>query len=142
MLYEVITPVCLVDCGATTGIGQPESWAGVGGRHWHANFTGDHRLLCPGVLRGSALATDANLKLEQGEHQEEQGEIRITSYNVCYTKLLRDIIRQEMDAAGGQEIFMTVLQDRETWEKTGRWSDEVVDNWFKTELKNGTQLVV
>ncbi|MFA5076392.1 MAG: aminoacyl--tRNA ligase-related protein [Patescibacteria group bacterium] len=50
------------------------------------------------------------------------------------------IIREEMAAAGGQEIFMTVLQDKATWEKTGRWSDEVVDNWFKTALKNGTEL--
>jgi len=53
---------------------------------------------------------------------------------------ISDIIREEMDAVGGQEIFMTVLQDKETWEKTGRWSDQVVDNWFKTELKNGTKL--
>jgi prolyl-tRNA synthetase len=26
------------------------------------------------------------------------------------------------------------------WEKTGRWSDDVVDNWFKTKLKNDTEL--
>ncbi|MFA5359069.1 MAG: aminoacyl--tRNA ligase-related protein [Patescibacteria group bacterium] len=57
-----------------------------------------------------------------------------TLNNICH------IIREEMNAAGGQEIYMTVLQDKETWEKTGRWSDEVVDNWFKTSLKNGTEL--
>jgi prolyl-tRNA synthetase len=51
-----------------------------------------------------------------------------------------NIIREEMDKAGGQEILMTALQDKEVWEKTGRWSDEVVDNWFKTELKSGTEL--
>ncbi len=50
------------------------------------------------------------------------------------------IIREEMNAAGSQELFMTVLQDKETWEKTGRWDDKVVDNWFKTSLKNGTEL--
>lgn len=53
---------------------------------------------------------------------------------------IANIIREEMDAAGGQEIFMTVLQEKETWEKTGRWDDKVVDNWFKTKLKNGTEL--
>lgn len=53
---------------------------------------------------------------------------------------ISNIIREEMDAAGGQELFMTVLQDKETWEKTGRWDDKVVDNWFKTSLKNGTEL--
>lgn len=50
------------------------------------------------------------------------------------------IIREEMDAAGGQEVLMTALQDKELWEKTGRWDDKVVDNWFKTELKNGTEV--
>ena len=53
---------------------------------------------------------------------------------------ISNIIREEMNAAGGQEIFMTVLQDKETWEKTGRWDDKIVDNWFKTALKNGTEL--
>jgi prolyl-tRNA synthetase len=53
---------------------------------------------------------------------------------------INEIIRQEMNNAGGQEVQMTVLQDKETWEKTNRWSDEVVDNWFKTELKAGGEL--
>lgn len=53
---------------------------------------------------------------------------------------ISNIIREEMNAAGGQELFMTVLQEKDTWEKSGRWSDEVVDNWFKTSLKNGTEL--
>ncbi len=53
---------------------------------------------------------------------------------------ISDIIRDEMDKAGGQELSMTALQEKETWEKTGRWSDEVVDNWFKTRLKSGTEL--
>ena len=53
---------------------------------------------------------------------------------------IANIIREEMNAIGGQEIYMTVLQEKETWEKTGRWDDKVVDNWFKTKLKNGTEL--
>jgi prolyl-tRNA synthetase len=50
------------------------------------------------------------------------------------------IIREEMNAIGGQELFLTALQTREVWEKTNRWSDGVVDNWFKTSLKNGTEV--
>jgi prolyl-tRNA synthetase len=50
------------------------------------------------------------------------------------------IIREEMDAIGGQEIFLTALQNPELWKKTGRWSDKVLDVWFKTELKNGGTL--
>ncbi|MDD4409202.1 MAG: His/Gly/Thr/Pro-type tRNA ligase C-terminal domain-containing protein [Candidatus Pacebacteria bacterium] len=53
---------------------------------------------------------------------------------------ISNIIREEMDAVGGQELLMTALQEKETWEKTGRWSDEVVDNWFKTSLKNGNEV--
>ncbi|HVU06879.1 MAG TPA: aminoacyl--tRNA ligase-related protein [Candidatus Paceibacterota bacterium] len=49
------------------------------------------------------------------------------------------VIREEMNAIGGQEVSLTALQDKKTWEKTGRWSDDVVDNWFKTKLKNGTE---
>jgi prolyl-tRNA synthetase len=50
---------------------------------------------------------------------------------------INTIIREEMDAIGGQELVMPSLQDAELWEKTGRWNDEVVDVWFKSELKAG-----
>ncbi len=52
-------------------------------------------------------------------------------------KKIENIIREEMDAIGGQEMKTSILQNKEIWEKSGRWSDEVVDNWFKTKLKNG-----
>lgn len=55
-------------------------------------------------------------------------------------KKIERIVRNEMDAIGGQEILMSTLQEKEVWEKTNRWNDEVVDNWFKTTLKNGTEL--
>ena len=32
---------------------------------------------------------------------------------------------------------MTALQDKTLWERTDRWNDEKVDNWFKTALKTG-----
>ncbi|MFA4817481.1 MAG: aminoacyl--tRNA ligase-related protein [Parcubacteria group bacterium] len=51
-----------------------------------------------------------------------------------------DIIREEINKIGGQEMLLTVFQGKETWEKTGRWDDKAVDNWFKTSLKNGTEL--
>jgi prolyl-tRNA synthetase len=35
---------------------------------------------------------------------------------------------------------MSSLQRKETWESTGRWDDEVVDVWFKSELKDGTEV--
>ena len=34
---------------------------------------------------------------------------------------IEDIIREEMDAAGGQEIHMSAIQPSELWEESGRW---------------------
>lgn len=53
---------------------------------------------------------------------------------------IANIVREEMDAIGGQEVSMPALQVKERYEKTGRWDDKVVDNWFKTSLANGTEV--
>lgn len=34
---------------------------------------------------------------------------------------IEDIIREEMDAAGGQEIHMSAVQPAELWQESGRW---------------------
>ncbi len=47
------------------------------------------------------------------------------------------VIREEMNATGAQELVMTALQDKELWARTDRWDDEKVDNWFKTNFKSG-----
>lgn len=51
-----------------------------------------------------------------------------------------DIVREEMNAIGAEEVQMSVLQPKELWEKTNRWDDNVIDNWFKTKLKSGAEL--
>lgn len=53
---------------------------------------------------------------------------------------VNDIIRDEMNKVGGQEMFMTVFQSSDTWKKTNRWSEEVVDVWFKSKLKNDSEI--
>jgi prolyl-tRNA synthetase len=50
------------------------------------------------------------------------------------------IIREEMNAIGGQELTLTALQDKSLWEKTDRWGDDKVDVWFKTALTSGSEL--
>ncbi len=50
------------------------------------------------------------------------------------------IIREEMDAIGGNEISLTALQPKENWLASGRWNDDVMDVWFKTKLANGSEL--
>src|SRR6266702_5464566 len=48
---------------------------------------------------------------------------------------IKQIVREEMNAIGGQEVIMTNLQRKETWEVTTRWDEKVVDVWFKTKLQ-------
>ena len=53
---------------------------------------------------------------------------------------IKQIVREEMNAIAGQELIMTALQRKELWESTGRWDDEVVDVWFKSNLKAGGEV--
>lgn len=53
---------------------------------------------------------------------------------------IKHIVREEMNAVGGQELIMTNIQRKDTWEGTGRWSDDAVDVWFKTKMKDNTEL--
>lgn len=53
---------------------------------------------------------------------------------------IKKIVREEMNAIGGQELIMSSLQKKSTWEETGRWDDKVVDIWFKSSLKDGTEV--
>lgn len=42
---------------------------------------------------------------------------------------IENIIRNEMESAGGQELLMPALQPKENWQKTGRW--ETLDSLFR-----------
>ena len=53
---------------------------------------------------------------------------------------IKQIIREEMNAIGGQELSLTALQSKQVWEKSGRWDDKTLDVWFKTKLKNDAQV--
>lgn len=87
------------------------------------------------------MSKNAELLIRAGFiHKEMAGVYSFLPLGLRVLNKVNDIIREEMNTIGGQEIFLTALQDKELWEKTGRWSDEVVDNWFKTKLKSGTEL--
>lgn len=63
-----------------------------------------------------------------------------TPLGLSVLEKIKQIVREEMNAVDGQELIMTNLQSPETWQKTGRWSDETVDVWFKTALQDGSEL--
>lgn len=48
---------------------------------------------------------------------------------------ISQIVREEMNAAGGQEITLPVLHPKANWEKTGRWSS--LDVLFKVKGQSG-----
>jgi prolyl-tRNA synthetase len=49
------------------------------------------------------------------------------------------IIREELDAIGGQEMLMPVLQPAEPWRKTARYG---IDELFKLQDRKGSELVL
>jgi prolyl-tRNA synthetase len=50
-----------------------------------------------------------------------------------------NIIREEIDAIGGQEMLMPVLEPADVWRKTGRYD---IDALFKLEDRKGSELVL
>lgn len=86
-------------------------------------------------------AINAQLLIRGGfVHKEMAGVYSILPLGFLVMENLVRIVREEMNAIGGIQMKTSVLQSREVWEKTGRWSDDVVDTWFKTELKNGGEV--
>jgi prolyl-tRNA synthetase len=49
------------------------------------------------------------------------------------------IVREEMNAIGGQEMLMPVLQPAEPWRRTGRYS---IEELFKLKDRRGADLVL
>jgi len=54
-------------------------------------------------------------------------------------KKVEAIIREEMDAIGGQELLMPIIQPRDLWNKTGR---DQIDELFSLNDRKGAQLVL
>ncbi|MFH1286470.1 MAG: aminoacyl--tRNA ligase-related protein [Candidatus Magasanikbacteria bacterium] len=87
------------------------------------------------------VSRNAQLLIQAGfVHKEMAGVYSFLPLGLLVLGKINAIIREEINGIGGQELFLTSLQEKEIWEKTGRWSDDVVDNWFKTRLKNNTEV--
>jgi prolyl-tRNA synthetase len=87
------------------------------------------------------VSKNAQLLIRAGFiHKEIAGVYALLPMGLKVIKKIEQVIREEMNSIGGQEIEMTTLQSKELWVKAGKWSDDVVDCWFKTKLKNDTEL--
>jgi prolyl-tRNA synthetase len=87
------------------------------------------------------VAKNAQLLIRAGYiHKEMAGVYAYLPLGLRVQEKIKQIVREEMNSIGGQELIMTSLQKKDLWEKTKRWSDDVVDVWFKSQLKAGGEV--
>ncbi|MEO5635142.1 MAG: aminoacyl--tRNA ligase-related protein [Candidatus Paceibacterota bacterium] len=76
------------------------------------------------------VSKNAELLIRGGfVHKEMAGVYSYLPLGLRVLKKIENIIREEMNSVGGQEILMSSLQPKENWEKTGRW--EAMNDLYK-----------
>lgn len=83
-------------------------------------------------------AKNAQLLIQAGFiHKEMAGVYDYLPLGYRVLNKVIQVIREEMDAIGGQELYLSALQPKDNWVTSGRWHDDVVDVWFKTRMHAG-----
>src|SRR3990167_2514662 len=72
-------------------------------------------------------------------HKHMAGAYALLPLGLRVVKKIENIIREEMNAVGGQEILMNILQPRELWEETDRWNS-AIDIFYKLKERRGKEL--
>jgi prolyl-tRNA synthetase len=90
---------------------------------------------------GDEVAKNAQLLIRAGFINKEMAGVYdyLPLGKIVLNKII-DIIREEMNGIGGSELSLTALQQKDVWEASGRWDDQVMDVWFKTKLASGSEL--
>ena len=84
------------------------------------------------------VAKNAQLLVRAGYiHKEIAGVYSYLPLGLRTLNKIVQIIREEMNALGSQEVLLSSLQNPELWKKTDRWEQDV---WFKTSLNVGGEL--
>ena len=87
------------------------------------------------------MAHNAQLLIRAGYvHKTMAGVYSYTPLGLAVLENIKQIVREEMNRIRSQELLMSTLQRQELWQETGRWSDELVDVWFKSHLQDGTEV--
>lgn len=87
------------------------------------------------------VAKNAQLLIRAGYiHKEMAGVYDLLPLGLRVVEKIKQVVREEMNGIGGQEMIMSSMQRKELWEQTDRWSDENVDVWFKSMLKSGGEI--
>lgn len=87
------------------------------------------------------VSKNAQLLIRAGfVHKEMAGVYAYLPLGLKVIEKIKAIVRDEMNTIGSEEIIMTAIQRKELWERTDRWDDKKVDVWFKSKLKNDTEI--
>ena len=87
------------------------------------------------------VARNAQLLIRAGYvHKTMAGVYSFLPLGLKVVENIKQIVREEMNKISSQELVMSTLQSKELWQETGRWSDELVDVWFKSKLQDGTEV--
>ena len=87
------------------------------------------------------VAKNAQLLIRAGFiHKEMAGVYSFLPLGLRVRDNIMRIIKEEMDAIGGQQLKMTALQNPALWKKSDRWRDDAIDVWFKSELRDGGEI--
>ena len=87
------------------------------------------------------VARNAQLLIRAGYvHKTMAGVYSYLPLGLKVVENIKQIVREEMNKIDSRELVMSTLQRKETWQETGRWSDELVDVWFKSHLQDGTDV--
>ena len=86
-------------------------------------------------------ATNGALLIRAGFiHKEMAGVYDYLPLGLRVIENIKNIVREELNKLGCEEVLMSTLQNPTPWQKTGRFDDKEVDVWFKTTLASGGEL--
>ncbi len=87
------------------------------------------------------VSKNAQLLIKAGYiHKEMAGVYDLLPLGMRVVEKIKDIVREEMNHIGGIEFIMSSMQNKKVWTDTNRWDDEIVDVWFKSNLKAGGEV--
>ncbi|KKP87459.1 MAG: Proline-tRNA ligase [Parcubacteria group bacterium GW2011_GWC1_35_8] len=87
------------------------------------------------------VSRNAELLIRAGfVHKEMAGVYSYLPLGLRVLRKIENIIREEMDNVGGQEVLLSSFQPKENWEKTGRW--ESMDDLYKVVDSSGREVAL
>ena len=87
------------------------------------------------------VSKNAELLIRGGfVHKEMAGVYSYLPLGLRVLRKIENIIREEMDKIGGQEVLMSSFQPKDNWEKTGRWS--AMDDLYKVSDSSSREIAL